>query len=763
MASVGALLLALATFLLTFLTPWTNRNADTHTQEDSKRKALDLLAKSVKAQWSAEERLRRLNDPEPIPVQWHGLGPPISDHWKNIRTDGINRRVPVDGRLAEVSEIFETILHRRRLVILGEAGAGKTVLATRLLLDLLDRRTEESPVPVIAPLATWDPNQKSFQEWLSERLAADHPVMHDSTISQDAISDGQIVPILDGFDEMAPHSRNAAIEAINRLGVHQPLVITSRRGEYSEVIARGRILTAAAVIEIEELSATTVRGYLDRVTPPIRLPYWSKVFSRLEKSPRGRLAQALRTPLMVSLAREAYARGSGNPDNLINAQFRTREDIERHLINALIPSIFDGSNSKTWDSSDQAQRWLTFLARWLRTQESQEIRWWDLSQEAEGPASAAWLALIALIFAFLWITFSLPLAVISVIAAIGSSLVFLRRGDTRPSIVSVSLKRFWKPFARSVALLTGISLIGFAGIGEPEVIAVGPIAGIFAGIIVGSVEAVTAQVDTAKPSNPVTILRASRSVALSIGLMVGLIAGGVFAVAGGETSGPPGFISGFLGGITVITVSPWGRFEAARLFLAFKGALPLRLIGFLEFCRERGLLRQTGPQYQFRHISLLDSLAPPKARRRPVPPPALPPVEYGARKLRFSIGIIGALFLLPACIFSVAGSEVAFPEVPVITRSAMAPILFGVFPPFVAAQIILMRNRVGMSAGSALMSLCVFSFFIWSTYWMSSSEVGASWATAITGSQVLGIILVGAACWARRPVAPSQLVKTLND
>lgn len=749
MASVGALLLALATFALTFVTPWSTRNTDS--QEDNKQKLINLLTKSVMTQWSTEERLRRLNDPEPIPVQWHGLGPPISDHWKNIRTDGANHRLPIDGRLADVSEVFETVLHRRRLVILGEAGAGKTVLATRLLLDLLGRRTEDAPVPVIAPMATWDPDKDTFEGWLSKRLASDYPAMHDLTITRDLISDGQILPILDGFDEMAPHCRKAAIKAINRLGVHQPIVITSRHGEYLEMLAEGSILTAAAVIEIEKLSTTTIRGYLARVTPPLRLPQWNKVFSRLEKSPRGRLAQALDTPLMVSLAREAYARSSGNPNDLVDARFRTKEDIEKHLTRALIPSVFDGTDSTSWNSADRAHEWLGFLARWLRKNDSQEIRWWELDREVEGLASAAWVASIASVFAISWLISGLPLAVMSVVAAIGSSMIFLRRIDGRPSIASISFRRFWKPFARSVGLFTAIGLVNFAGVGEPVIIPGGIILGISVGIIVGAVDVMTAQVDTAKPSSPVAILRASRSVALTTGTMVGLIAGGTLAVAGGNTSGLPGLAGGFLGGITAILVSPWGKFETARLIFALKGVLPLRLVSFLEFCRERGILRQSGPQYQFRHVLLLENLAPPIPRRKPAAPLALPPVEYGARKLRIGAGTTGALLILPACFFSIAGSKVAFPDVPEITRSAMAPLLFGIGPTYFVAQVILIRNRVDISKRTTLMTLALFCFFVWSVYWMTSSEVGAGWAAVIAGSQVLGTIFVSVACWARRP------------
>ncbi len=764
MASVGALLVAVATFALTFIAPWSKKS--TENTEDDEQKFVTLLTKSVMSQWSAEENFRRLNDPEPIPIQWHGLGPPISDHWNNIRTDGANTRLPVDGRLTDVADLFEEVLHRRRLVILGEAGAGKTVLATRLLLDLLKRRAEDGPVPVIAPMATWDPHKDSFGEWLSKRLAADYPAMHDLNITRDLVARGKILPILDGFDEMAPLSRKAAIEAINRIGVHQPIVLTSRHGEYLGILTQGNVLTAAAVIEIEELSTVTIRSYLTRVTPPLRIPQWSKVFGRLEKSPRGRLAQALNTPLMVSLAREAYARSEGNPNDLIANQIRTKEDIEKHLTQALIPSVFSDTTSAKWNSAEQANKWLRFLARWLRRKESQEIRWWELDGEVEVLVSAAWMAAVALTFAASWLISGFPLAVMSTVAALGSSLIFMRKIDDRPSILSVSFRRFWKPFARSVGMLTALSLINFAGIGKLEIIPAGLLLGIAVGVIVGMVDVMTAQVDTAKPSSPSAILRSSRSIALTIGTLVGLISGGTLALAGGSTAGLPGFFGGFLGGATAIILSPWGKFSMARLIFALRGDLPLQLVSFLEFCNDRDILRQNGPQYQFRHILLQESLAPPKPPKKPVAPVALPPVEYNARALRFGAGALGALLILPACITTIAGSKMIFPDVPEITRLATAPLLFGLGPAFLVSQVILIRNRLGISNFMMLATLAQFGLFAWSTYWMSSGELGTGWAKAIAGGQVLGTILIGTACWVRRPAItisahdPSPSVKT---
>lgn len=45
-----------------------------------------------------------------------------------------------------------------RLVVLGRAGSGKSILAIRFVLDLLkDRTASAEPVPVIFSLASWDP------------------------------------------------------------------------------------------------------------------------------------------------------------------------------------------------------------------------------------------------------------------------------------------------------------------------------------------------------------------------------------------------------------------------------------------------------------------------------------------------------------------------------------------------------------------------------------------------------------------------------
>jgi hypothetical protein len=74
------------------------------------------------------------------------------------------------GVLANIGLYFRQQPSPQRLVVLGEAGAGKTVLAVHLLLDqlrdraaLTDNLRAEAPVPVRVNVAGWDGGRRFHQ------------------------------------------------------------------------------------------------------------------------------------------------------------------------------------------------------------------------------------------------------------------------------------------------------------------------------------------------------------------------------------------------------------------------------------------------------------------------------------------------------------------------------------------------------------------------------------------------------------------------
>jgi hypothetical protein len=56
-------------------------------------------------------------------------------------------------------------------------------------------------------------------------------------------------------------------------------------------------------------------------------------------------------------------------------------------------------------------------------------------------------------------------------------------------------------------------------------------------------------------------------------------------------------------------MSAWGRLGLARLWLAARRQQPVALMDFLEDAQRRGVLRQAGAVWEFRHANLQRHLA----------------------------------------------------------------------------------------------------------------------------------------------------------
>ncbi|MFI9010028.1 hypothetical protein ACIGNX_22630 [Actinosynnema sp. NPDC053489] len=68
-----------------------------------------------------------------------------------------------------------------------------------------------NPVPVILPIASWDPAER-LDSWMARRIAETYS--DDRTAA--LVATRKVLPVLDGLDEMAEPSRTAAVRAINR-------------------------------------------------------------------------------------------------------------------------------------------------------------------------------------------------------------------------------------------------------------------------------------------------------------------------------------------------------------------------------------------------------------------------------------------------------------------------------------------------------------------------------------------------------------------
>ncbi|MFC0850022.1 NACHT domain-containing protein [Streptomyces noboritoensis] len=344
--------------------------------------AADALAEAVRLHWQAEWRLRRLQDPRPLPVRWTTADPWLADAPENIGGGGDAR---FDGVLDDIARVFARV-PARRLVVLGAPGSGKTVLAVRFALDLLERRDTGDPVPVIFPLATWQPDSTELSAWLSARLAEGYPALGSiqrsgAPLAAELLEAGRVLPVLDGLDELAPPLRTEAVRRLNSaLDEGSPLLLTCRSEIYAQVVADGDVFTAAAVVELQPLAFEEAADFLRRTARPVRGPAgerttaWDPVLART--LPGDPVRQVLASPLMVAMARAVYGESGNDPAELLRRpEFADPTALEEYLLDAFVPAAFAGS--ARWDTG-RAVHWLRFLARRLEHRDTRDLAWWEL-------------------------------------------------------------------------------------------------------------------------------------------------------------------------------------------------------------------------------------------------------------------------------------------------------------------------------------------------------------------------------------------------
>jgi hypothetical protein len=218
-------------------------------------------------------------------------------------------------------------------VIIGDPGAGKTVLATLLTLRLLDEWTPEQPVPVILQVSSWDLRRDDFHTWLARRMMDDYPFLSSTSVLGPEhvsllIKDAKVLPILDGLDELPAALRTISLDAIDRQHGDRPIVITCRTAEYEDnVRTAGRIFPGALVFEIEAIRAHDAVEFLAARFPP-GPPRWQQLFSHLLTNEDSACRRALSTPAdgVSDEVRVQYCRhppcGNPGPGPLSN----TRDD-----------------------------------------------------------------------------------------------------------------------------------------------------------------------------------------------------------------------------------------------------------------------------------------------------------------------------------------------------------------------------------------------------------------------------------------------------
>jgi hypothetical protein len=551
--------------------------------------------------------------------------------------------------------------------------------------DAKGPRRGEDPVPVLLPLASWHPVERDFTSWFLDRLCLDHPWLAQPLHPQHGtvgagrmlLTHGRLLPLLDGLDEIPDALRSQAVAGINdALGREDRFVLSSHTDAYRQAVrppdAVPIPLRRAAAITLNEPDPKAVRKYVLREAggAPEASARWSAALVALgTDTPAG---QTLRTPLMISLASEIYnprrgegparhrgahadadaqrpapvARGLPDPTDLCDrTRFPTADDVENHLLDSFVRTAYrrrPGPGPMDSSPTARAEQHLTFLARHLehnlggRT----EIAWWELPVAAAGWGPAILLSSMCAVLGAAatsllgsWL-FSLIAGLFLGVMAPG--VWFVRSSEQEHPAPAKGLR--WS--AKAVITWT-IATAVFV---------------VVCGLIWGTEAAITAYIgdfgwtytilfaigvtpaDLSTQVSPGAALATDRRFAWTMTL-VGGIGTTVAAVAMAAEINAPGHTAAeavlyglryglSIGGGSVVflalwhSAGAWGQFAIGHTWLALRRRLPWHLMEFLSDAHlTRGVLRQTGATYQFRHARLQQRLAgykpPPRHRIRP--------------------------------------------------------------------------------------------------------------------------------------------------
>jgi tetratricopeptide (TPR) repeat protein len=618
------------------------------------------LFSSVYNKWEREERVRRVHDPFPLPVEFEKAPAQLMDHWQNI-TDGANdpcNEINLSGGIADVANVLIR-LPRGRLVVLGQPGSGKTILAIRAVLDLIKlSHNHRSSLPVLFALGLWNPGAATLEEWLVERLSTEYPqltkiILQNETIAKKLLQSGKIIPVLDGFDELNADLRPQALIAINdHFGDSGRFLLTSRELEYANAVAEGDVISSAAVVKLKNLQLDDVLRYLP-LTSKVQsssggkvLTKWTSVLEGLagtsmttQGKQKANLSQVFSTPLMVSLARAVYSDTPRDPAELLDTdRFPDRESIENHLLDALIPGRYaavrsTGSEHRAWTTS-VAQTSYETLAAILYQFNRTEIAWWWFIRAVPRKKSA-------LLFGILGTILGVILALHrsgQVIGLHGPALVLyggalgaLAGASSGAGYRRASPLRLKPQKPKSWIEVPVLALISFflvmlvGGIGQWVSFFVDPrMPGIMKTDLLGNLTRLTPwiaglAVAISIAANcldyyPLSDAVDSRSLLKSDRLCTLVLMTGAFSftfVFDSIINHADLWDAVLLATALATWVGlprAWFRFTEARIWFCLSARMPWAIIAFLDDGQKRGILRQVGPLYEFRHALLQSRL-----------------------------------------------------------------------------------------------------------------------------------------------------------
>jgi hypothetical protein len=396
----------------------------------------------------------------------------------------------------------------------------------------------------------------------------------------------EILPLLDGLDEVAPRHRQACVEAINDFRKNHglvPIVVCSRTEEYEALTNRLRLPGA---VVIQPLTVAQVTDFIGAAGEPLRM-----LRAALESDPT--LWNILETPLMLNIVILACR----DPDSRVTGPelgYPTANEKRQQMLRKYVEAMLRRRPSEQQFTSKQTVTWLSWLASSMAKTSQSVLH--------PGTLNRPWMATQARLRGAnpeMWISYALYALFVGLrFVLIYGILAGLRPGLGRGFVAGVILGMV-ESLARSIAIEIPVwasparATIAYGGrlyanrIGTnltwymPEnlrrvarnVIIFGLVGGLFIGLFSGGLA---------------FGLHGLKALALVVGLVIGLVIGILLGSARGYQ---------------------WLQECALRSSLWRAGLAPWNYVRFLDHATERTFLCRVGHGYVFVHRLVMEYFA----------------------------------------------------------------------------------------------------------------------------------------------------------
>jgi DNA polymerase III delta prime subunit len=498
-------------------------------------------------------------------------------------------------------------------LILGEPGSGKTTLLLELARTLVERAEadEHQSLPVVFHLSSWAQKRTLLSDWLVEELRATYQVPR--ALGKAWIAANQILPLLDGLDEVAEEARPGCVQAINAYAQRQreqgaaPLVVCCRSQDYAALPTR---VNPRQAVNIQPLTEDQIEEYLQSTKGQLE-----GLRQVLHQDPE--LSELAQRPLMLSIITLAY-QGAG-PGELPTTG--TREAQQQQIFASYVERMLRGRGISKHASGEHMLWWLRRLSTqmqrhhqavffleqlqpdWLTDQQRDLLYWLSIGLFVGlvgGLVGGLFVGLVGGLLVGLFIGLFVGLFVMLFVGLAIRQLDEEERLHLRPN------PGIWRS--------TLIGLVGGLGLGLVFGLRYGLVVGLVIGLGV-LLTHVAWQIFLWRagslPWNLVSFLDPNPGIWRSTrnGLFVGLWAGlGEWLFAGLWAGLSMALFIGLVVGLIAV-LRAFLPHVASRIFLWRAGFLPWNLVAFLDEAAERHLLHKVGGGYIFMHRLLLDYFA----------------------------------------------------------------------------------------------------------------------------------------------------------